>query len=198
MLACTPLSGAESDSGTTEATEGEVGSGSGSDSTGQAAETSTGEPSTGAADDSSDSTDTGGSTTAQGSETTASVDIECTWTMQPNTEREWGVCSPPQSWQDAEDYCVSVGGNLVSFAGATDNVFAINVLSGIMEAWIGLNDIGAPEVYEWSDGTPYVYMNWDDTQPDSEEHRCVGIGVTQRWFDFACDETRRFVCARPL
>lgn len=196
MLACTPLSNADPGPETTEAMDGATGSGS--SSTGDSADsTSTGEPSTGAADDSSDSTDTGG-TSAEGSETTASVDIECTWTMQPNTEREWGVCGPPQSWQDAEDYCVSAGGNLVSFAGATDNVFAINVLSGIMEAWIGLHDMSDPEVYEWSDGTPYVYMNWDDTQPDSDDERCVAIGVTQRWFDFACDQTRRFVCARPL
>ena len=198
VFGCAPLEGAEIESGTTGATEG-VASSTGTSSTGTpVGSSSTGDASSGGIDGSSGSGEVGSDTSSGGSETTASVDIECTWTEQPNADREWGVCGPPQPWQAAEDYCVSAGGNLVSFAGATDNVFAINVLSGVMEAWIGLNDITRAEAYEWSDGTVYDYMNWDDSQPDGEDERCVAIGVTQRWFDFGCEETRRFVCARAL
>jgi hypothetical protein len=147
----------------------------------------------------SGSSDSGSSTmVAEGSSSSGSSDIECEWYEEPDGEREWGRCTPGQPWQAAEDYCVAEGGHLVSMNSAQDGVFAINVLSGVAEAWIGLNDIDAENMYVWTDGSPYEHMNWDDTQPDSPEHRCVGIGNNARWFDFACDESRVFVCAREL
>ena len=160
------------------------------------------------------STDGGDPSTSDGSssESTAAVDadsgssettssppeIECDWFPRPSGEREWGRCTPASTWDDAEAHCVDLGGHLVSFASASDNLFAINVLGGSGEAWIGLSDQGRAEVYEWTDGTPYDYVNWEDGQPDARADRCVAIGNSQRWFDYPCEEGRTFLCARPL
>jgi C-type mannose receptor len=120
------------------------------------------------------------------------------WYDEPGGDRSWGRCTPALTWQAAEDACVAEGGHLVSIRNAQDGIFAINVLTGVEEAWIGLNDLATPRMYEWTDGTPYEYMNWDDGQPDDPDHQCAGIGPSRRWFDYACDEERGFVCARPI
>ena len=148
---------------------------------------------------SSESGEPGSSTMVPETSTSSgSSEVECEWFDEPSGERSWGLCTPASMWQQAEDHCVSEGGHLVSIRSAMDGIFAANVLTGIDEAWIGLNDLGGERMYEWTDGTPYEHMNWDDTQPDNPEHRCVAIGVSRRWFDYACDEHRVFVCARPL
>jgi hypothetical protein len=141
-----------------------------------------------------------GSTTmvAEESSSSGGSGIECEWFDEPDGERSWGLCSPSQTWDLAEAHCVSEGGNLVSINGPDDGVFAINVIGSVAEVWIGLNDIDTVDMYEWSDGNPYEHMNWDKTQPDNPDHRCVAIGMNRRWYDFACDEHRVFVCARPL
>jgi hypothetical protein len=191
----------EPEEGGNEATESSTGTSS-TGMSGSSASTSTTTASTTETPTSSSesgSSDSGSSTmVAEGSSSSGSSDIECEWYEEADGEREWGRCSPGLAWQDAEDYCVGEGGHLVSMNSAQDGVFAINVLSGVAEAWIGLNDIDTERMYVWTDGNPYEHMNWDDAQPDNPEHRCVGIGGNARWFDYACDEHRVFVCAREL
>ncbi len=194
---------------------GGAGSGETAASTGQA---STGVASTGASTSAveADSTDTSAAASSEGTTGSGDVDtstsatgssggtteadamIECDWLAQPDGARELGLCTPSLTWQDAEDECVALGGNLASFSSASENLFAINVLTGVQEAWIGLNDIDEAGTYVWTDGVRYAYLNWDDTQPDEPMDNCTVIGVSQRWFDYACDETRPFICARAL
>jgi hypothetical protein len=159
----------------------------------------TGDPTTDPPATSSESGDPG-STTSEGSSSGGSSNVECEWYDQVEQERSWGRCSPRLTWQGAEDHCVSEGGHLASIASGTEGIFASNILLRADEAWIGLNDRETPDTWEWTDGTPYDYTNWDTQsgQPDNPDHDCVAIGITRRWFDYACNEDRIFICIRPL
>jgi hypothetical protein len=186
----------EDTSGATEVTSTGMSGSAASTSSTTTTETSTTEPAT-----SSESGEPGSTTmVADDSSSGGATEVECEWFDEPSGERSWGRCSPRMAWQNAEDHCVTEGGHLVSIDGAQAGIFAVNVLTGFDEAWIGLNDLAAADMYEWTDGTPYEYMNWDsDTkQPDNPDHRCVALGISRRWFDYDCDEQRIFVCARPL
>ena len=150
------------------------------------------------------STTTGGTTSGSESGSSSSssssggATIECEWFEQPDTGREWGLCTPAAEWQEAEDHCVAEGGHLVSVDGQPDSIFAINVLGATAEAWIGLNDLQREGTWVWTDGTAFGYENWEDKQPDNPDHHCVAIGTARRWFDYSCGESRPFICARPV
>ncbi|XP_036384637.1 C-type mannose receptor 2 [Megalops cyprinoides] len=69
--------------------------------------------------------------------------------------------------------------------------------------WIGLNDIAAEGVWEWTDGNVYYpYLaNWRPGQPDNwgDNEDCgevVGASHGQ-WNDEPCLVRRRYICKRP-
>ena len=63
--------------------------------------------------------------------------------------------------------------------------------------WIGLNSKGHPEYYSWSDGWPYNYANWNDTQPpvNSSSEVCVRLNTdTGKWITDDCAQEFKFAC----
>ena len=83
----------------------------------------------------------------------------------------YGVTVGSGSWQDAENEAVSYGGHLVAINDAAKNAFLVsNILTGAFSEiplWIGLNDSAVEGTFEWSNGEPFIYSNWNVGEPNS-------------------------------
>lgn len=76
-------------------------------------------------------------------------------------------------WQDAENYCNTLGSHLASIHSQDDNDHAATICSG-QTCWIGLNDIATENTFRWSDdsewvyGTTYYVSPWNAAEPNVE------------------------------
>lgn len=64
-----------------------------------------------------------------------------------------------ENWLNAEQFCQSRGGHLVSIASDTENDFLANMLQ-TQQALIGLSDQNSEGFFEWSDGSNYNYNHF--------------------------------------
>lgn len=71
------------------------------------------------------------------------------------------------SWSEAENYCKGLGGHLVSINSSEEQTFveSLTESSSKKNIWIG----GYLENgdWKWSDGSSFVYQNWDLDKPDN-------------------------------
>nr|XP_015210001.1 PREDICTED: macrophage mannose receptor 1 [Lepisosteus oculatus] len=117
-----------------------------------------------------------------------------------------------KTWQDARNYCISVGGNLVSITNEKQQVFLTTKLQEMTaDVWIGLNDINAEMRFLWTDGKGVYYTNWAKGNPVSvpdgrylhsdEEFDCVVLvssspTMSGQWKVEDCLLSRPFICQR--
>jgi hypothetical protein len=75
------------------------------------------------------------------------------------------------SWQEAEDFCRSIGGHLVSIRDDREMDFILRLAEGSQRDnfWIGLyrSDL---DQWTWTDGSGYDFSSWDDKQPDNYQN----------------------------
>ncbi|XP_034052556.1 ladderlectin-like [Gymnodraco acuticeps] len=107
-----------------------------------------------------------------------------------NTER---------TWADAELYCVSQGGNLVSIHSAEEENF-VKLLVEISDpakgaTWIGLHDIAKEGRWMWSDGSVATYFNWYRQPNNSGRGEDCVNNFRGKWNDVRCSATLPSVCA---
>ncbi|XP_065642980.1 macrophage mannose receptor 1-like isoform X2 [Hydra vulgaris] len=101
-----------------------------------------------------------------------------------------------KNWINSLSYCLNNGGNLLSVANQTENLFILNYLkNNSMKSffWIGLNAL--QRYFFWSDNTAPLFFNWRPGQPDNyfvKEH-CVETN-SYGWNDADCDNLYGFVC----
>ncbi|KAI9548483.1 hypothetical protein NQZ68_007339 [Dissostichus eleginoides] len=75
------------------------------------------------------------------------------------------------TWADAELYCVSQGGNLVSIHSREEEDFVKFLIKSSDPAegatWIGLHDIAKERRWMWSDGCAAKYFFWYQGEPNN-------------------------------
>ncbi|KHN72818.1 Brevican core protein [Toxocara canis] len=103
-------------------------------------------------------------------------------------------------WVQAENFCRTFGGNLVSIMDQAENDF-VDKLRKKSNIWIGLNKLNdSLGIYKWSDGNEVGYLNWDSTQPNEPFVHCVYMKYDERhqgtWYDYGCHSRlpMYFVC----
>ena len=69
------------------------------------------------------------------------------------------------------------------------------------EAWIGLNDVSIEGFYVWSDGSPFVYVNWtlfeDDTNSSLQNIQDCVAATKSLWKSDICSKEKASVCFTP-
>ena len=88
-----------------------------------------------------------------------------------NLENRYFITPEAMTWEEAQSFAESVGGNLVTINGVKEQKFLKRVFtrdsSGkvIKDAdfWIGLNDSEQEGKWRWADGTKDSYRNWLDS-----------------------------------
>lgn len=105
-------------------------------------------------------------------------------------------------WYEADSYCKKLNGHLASFtsvASINKVLQAYGIYSTTdVSIWIGLNKLQGG--YEWTDGTPSNFFNWDFGQPDDKNdiQNCVEQRSNARWRDAFCYVNKDWMCSLPL
>nr|XP_049583901.1 secretory phospholipase A2 receptor-like isoform X2 [Syngnathus scovelli] len=92
-----------------------------------------------------------------------------------------------KSWEDAEKFCLTRGGHLVSVHSREEAKFVHDHARG-WYPWLGLRKNN--NTFEWSDGTDYDYKEWEGKKPV----KCACPTSRGLLNDCPCTEERPFVC----
>ncbi len=122
--------------------------------------------------------------------------------------RSYKVYTTKMTWEQAKDYCQSLGGHLVTITSAEEQDFVSNlVIKTDLACWIGAYASGT--TFKWVTDEPFSYTNWDDGEPsrnyNSSDEPYVGIyanntatsySTTGKWNDFSANTgtVKGFVC----
>lgn len=108
----------------------------------------------------------------------------------------------PLSFGDAELFCQSKGGHLISIGSADEenNLYSVNSY-GYEFMWIGLRQDEAGEGgYAWTDGSPLDFTNYKTDQPEDHggSDNCLIIdwqsSYSNGWESHNCQSELGFVC----
>ncbi|MBI1302850.1 MAG: hypothetical protein GC172_03555 [Phycisphaera sp.] len=94
------------------------------------------------------------------------------------------------TWTASEALAVALGGHLVSINDQAEQDFVhgnFGNLGGVdRRIWIGFNDLASEGSWEWTDGSPAKYTNWNGGEPNNSggvEHYAELLGSNGRWND---------------
>ncbi|XP_068609207.1 uncharacterized protein [Brachionichthys hirsutus] len=105
-----------------------------------------------------------------------------------------------KSWTEANAFCLEQDSDLMSIRDVHERLWVRTQISTEIY-WIGLNDRVAEDVWEWTDGTPYLeyIAYWAPGQPDNwgEGGEDCGqvVGYNDgKWNDDNCSARRKYIC----
>ncbi|MBM4110082.1 MAG: hypothetical protein FJ254_01830 [Phycisphaerae bacterium] len=114
---------------------------------------------------------------------------------RPETGKRY-VAYAATTWQSAEATAVQLGGHLVSIDDAQENEWVranIANFGGVdRRLWIGFNDVQVEGQFEWTDGTPPSFTNWNQGEPNNSggaEDFTELLGSNGQWNDQDADGT---------
>jgi len=106
-----------------------------------------------------------------------------------------------KTWEDARDYCKSLGADLVVIDDEEENEFLAGKGGG--NFWLGLTDADTEDQWEWVDGRSAASPNWAENQPDDyqENEDCAHMYILPdrpdlmgQWNDGNCETALPFIC----
>ena len=112
------------------------------------------------------------------------------------------VDNQTKTWFDAEDFCQTQGGHLVSIETKEVNEYLLRQV-GVLEVWIGATDWNKEGTWEWSDSSPFIFTDWAPGQPTGQRiENCAQLYNTdqyqQGWNDLHCGSLLNFVCSTSI
>ena len=96
-------------------------------------------------------------------------------------------------WQEARSLCQVDALRLAKIENPTENNAVKTLLSGVPEAWIGLE-----RQNNFCIGSPISYQNWDFHEPNDKGlvENCVAIGNHGKWSDEDCHSSLAVICKK--
>ncbi|KAM5136029.1 C-type mannose receptor 2 [Mantella aurantiaca] len=130
-----------------------------------------------------------------------SVDCETFWDKDPLTHSCYQFnFQSALSWGEAWTSCLQQDANLLSINEIHEQTYINGLLTGYSSTlWIGLNDLNVNGGWQWSDGSPLKYLNWENEQPgNSEEENCAVIRTESlgAWQNRNCYNALPYVCKK--
>lgn len=114
--------------------------------------------------------------------------------------------TPNFTWLDAVAYAPRLGGYLATIDGQAEQDFVASLASSSLgsgsSAWIGLNDRRIEGNFEWVEGSPVNYSNWNPGEPNNlGDEDCtelyVGGGAGGKWNDAPCSYSKAAIIEIP-
>lgn len=97
-----------------------------------------------------------------------------------------------KTWQEAQDFCKAIGGNLMSVHSDDD----LDSAGFTKSAWIGLRLEGT--TFKWADESAFEYENWGYGEPNNhnEIEHCTEVQSNYRnyWNDRHCESALDWIC----
>jgi hypothetical protein len=74
------------------------------------------------------------------------------------------------SFQEADEYCRSIGGHLATIQSQEENdyIYSLIISKGYESAYFGLTDKDIEGTWKWTNGESVNYTNWASNEPNSE------------------------------
>uniref|UniRef100_A0A3P9LJ67 C-type lectin domain-containing protein n=1 Tax=Oryzias latipes TaxID=8090 RepID=A0A3P9LJ67_ORYLA len=118
--------------------------------------------------------------------------------------RRFSYFSSPKTWDEAENFCRSIGANLASVKNSLENTKLLSLINqqkaNYTPTWIGGSDAQKNGVWFWSDGSNYQYTNWCPNEPNNHngQQKCLQMNFSDRrcWDDAECWIHRPFICLK--
>ncbi|GLD70221.1 galactose-specific lectin nattectin-like protein [Lates japonicus] len=106
---------------------------------------------------------------------------------------------------DAENICLSLGGNLASVHSAAENRLLRELIrkgsGSYVHTWIGGYDGIKEGQWMWTDGSNFDYQIWGPGEPNNHggAENCIEMNwAVEYWNDLPCFYGKPFVCAKDL
>ena len=126
----------------------------------------------------------------------------------PEIRGNYYFSSTPMTWQDARDYCLDIGFDLLIIGSEVEQNLIVNAdYFDKGDYWIGVNDIFEDGDWRNVNGTAFwsggykgssmgdEYSNWDSEFPRSSGvYNCGYILEDGTWADDLCSSSRKFIC----
>ncbi|XP_063816089.1 C-type mannose receptor 2 [Pseudophryne corroboree] len=130
-----------------------------------------------------------------------SADCEAFWDKDPLTHSCYQFnFQSALSWGESWTSCLQQDANLLSINEIHEQTYINGLLTGYSSTlWIGLNDLNVNGGWQWSDGAPLKYLNWETDQPsNSEEENCAVIRTESSgaWQNRNCYNALPYVCKK--
>lgn len=99
------------------------------------------------------------------------------------------VLDVSMNWNEANNYCESLGGHLVTITNEEEQtfIFELIILGNKSTYWIGITDVETEGVWKWITGEKYQYTNWNRGEPNNggpgPEDWGEMIASTGKWND---------------
>ncbi|KAM4692595.1 C-type mannose receptor 2 [Rhinophrynus dorsalis] len=149
----------------------------------------------------------------------------CATTMDYGKDEKWGFCPVKSddcaafwdkdpltqscyqfnfqsalSWTEAWMSCWQQDAHLLSINEIHEQTYINGLLTGYTSTlWMGLNDLDTNGGWQWSDGSPLKYLNWENDQPsNSEEENCAVIRTESSgaWQNRDCGNALPYACKK--
>uniref|UniRef100_A0A3B4UHI4 Mannose receptor, C type 1b n=1 Tax=Seriola dumerili TaxID=41447 RepID=A0A3B4UHI4_SERDU len=102
-----------------------------------------------------------------------------------------------RTWYEARDYCMTIGGDLLSIHSAAE----LKMLGSVYTVWIGLSAPDPVTGFVWSDGSPLQFQHWEDDAPNNKNNveSCAEFKVNRwmrsgSWNDVHCETYHGWLC----
>ncbi|XP_027632302.1 secretory phospholipase A2 receptor [Tupaia chinensis] len=136
--------------------------------------------------------------------TSAEIACDAVWEKDPNSHicYQFNLLSS-LSWSEAHSSCQMQGGALLSITDENEeNFIRKHMSSEAVEVWLGLNQLDRNSGWQWSDGTPLNYLNWNpegNFEPFVDYH-CGTFNslTTNAWRSRDCELTLPYICKKYL
>lgn len=102
------------------------------------------------------------------------------------------------TYDQAQQYCQSLGANIASIHSAEENDFLSSyAYASYYYSFIGLSDTGHTDVFTWDDGTEVVFTSMVGFSYAEKQH-CVSFDYYGTdWKFINCDDASDFFCKKP-
>ncbi|XP_068212227.1 macrophage mannose receptor 1-like isoform X2 [Palaemon carinicauda] len=103
---------------------------------------------------------------------------------------------------DSETFCQDLKAQMAPVHSAQENEFFVSLIpSGSTETWIGITDRDQPESFTCTDGSNFVYSNWEYAVNNQIRTRCVAVMLDGKWEPKDCysgsESETAVICSKP-
>ena len=112
----------------------------------------------------------------------------------------FNVSSSTYTFEEAQDYCLSMGMHLASIHSEDENIEAVTLSAAYTPVWIGGYSVDQTNYdFTWTDGSQWNYTNWNTNEPNDwgGNEDCVQLLSSGLWNDKACSTSLNALCRVP-
>ncbi|XP_022330695.2 macrophage mannose receptor 1-like isoform X2 [Crassostrea virginica] len=104
------------------------------------------------------------------------------------------------TFYDAQRLCQQENGHLASIPSVFEYGFVrgFSAKSNLSSFWLGLHLSKDTVLYRWTDGLPYLYHHWKDSEPSQRPGEECVISENGPWMDVPCTNKYPYLCKIDL